>query len=164
MKFNTLSKIDQRGALLKCCSAEAWVERVLLDAPFEDEAALLESADRNWLDLKESDYLEAFSGHPKIGDINSLKEKFSDTSSLASREQSSVASADDEVLKMLSIGNRSYESKFGFIFIVCATGKSAEEMLNLLQSRMVNDRETEVVNAAEQQRQIFHIRLKQIEG
>ncbi|MBL4681848.1 MAG: 2-oxo-4-hydroxy-4-carboxy-5-ureidoimidazoline decarboxylase [Pseudomonadales bacterium] len=162
MKINELSTTDQRGVLLQCCTSNAWVDLMLVKFPFKDEAALLECADESWKRLKETDYLEAFSGHPKIGDVKSLQEKFSSTSSLASREQSSVESADDETLKMLAVGNKSYELKFGFIFIVCATGKSAEQMLELLQTRMVNDRETELVNAAEQQRQIFHIRIKQL--
>tara|TARA_B110000967_G_scaffold182729_1_gene200872 strand:+ start:32 stop:523 length:492 start_codon:yes stop_codon:yes gene_type:complete len=162
MKINELSVTDQRAAFLRCCSSKAWVDLMLVNMPFYDEFSLLDCADKCWQGLKEADYLEAFSGHPKIGDLESLRGKYSSTATFASREQSAAIDADEDVLKMLAVGNKSYEKKFGFIFIVCASGKSAEEMLSLLQSRMVNDRETELTNAAEQQRQIFHIRIKQL--
>ncbi|MFT7689149.1 MAG: 2-oxo-4-hydroxy-4-carboxy-5-ureidoimidazoline decarboxylase [Candidatus Azotimanducaceae bacterium] len=162
MIINHLSVMEKRAALLKCCSSQAWVDLLLLKYPFESIAALIKNADECWIGLKETDYLEAFSGHPKIGDLESLREKYAETASLASVEQVGTMGADEDVLKMLAVGNKSYEKKFGFIFIVCASGKSADEMLNLLQARMVNDRETELINAAEQQRQIFHIRLKQL--
>ena len=160
--INNLSVTEMRAALLKCCNSRAWVDLMLMNFPFKDEQALIDCADKCWIGLKETDYLEAFSGHPKIGDIESLRGKYASTASFAYREQLGTANADEDVLKMLAVGNKSYEKKFGFIFIVCASGKSADEMLSLLQSRMVNDRETELVNASEQQRQIFHIRLKQL--
>ncbi|MFT5209929.1 MAG: 2-oxo-4-hydroxy-4-carboxy-5-ureidoimidazoline decarboxylase [Flavobacterium sp.] len=163
MKINEMSVTDQRATLLKCCSAKAWVDLMLVNAPFYDKSSLLECADKCWKGLKETDYLEAFTGHPKIGDLDSLRGKYSNTATFASREQSGAAGADEDVLKMLAVGNKSYEKKFGFIFIVCASGKSAEDMLSQLQSRMVNDRETELTNAVEQQRQIFNIRIKRLD-
>ena len=109
--------------------------------------------------MTEADYLQAFEGHPKIGDITSLKAKYANTKELASGEQSAVDEASDEVLERLAQGNDTYQEKFGFIFLVCATGKSAAEMLALLEMRLPNDRATELINAAEEQRKIFHIRL-----
>ena len=105
------------------------------------------------------DYLEAFSGHPKIGDIQSLQKKYSDSANLARSEQSGVESASPEILQKLSAANHAYEEKFGFIFIVCATGKSAPEMLAILQDRLEGERAAELKTACEQQRQIFHLRL-----
>ncbi|MEQ8802229.1 MAG: 2-oxo-4-hydroxy-4-carboxy-5-ureidoimidazoline decarboxylase, partial [Haliea sp.] len=115
--------------------------------------------------LGEADLLEAFEGHPKIGDVNSLKAKYSSTKALAAGEQSSVDEAGDAIIEALARGNSEYEEKFGFIFIVCATGKSAREMSGLLQARLPNDRATELANAAGEQRKIFQIRLsKLLEG
>ena len=118
-----------------------------------------EAADSAWIDLREQDYLEAFSGHPKIGDIQSLQKKYSDSANLARSEQSGVDSAPPEILQKLSEANHAYEEKFGFIFIVCATGKNASEMLAILQDRLESERAAELKTACEQQREIFHLRL-----
>ena len=106
--------------------------------------------------------MQAFQGHPKIGDVGSLKAKYANTKELAAGEQSGMTVATDDVISTLAKGNLDYENKFGFIFIVCATGKSAQEMSELLQARLTNERTTELVNAAEEQRKIFQIRLNQL--
>ncbi len=121
--------------------------------------ALFTVANANWLGLEEKDYLEAFDGHPKIGDVSSLMEKYENTMELAAGEQSGIKIADQNTINELAQGNSDYHQKFGFIFIVCATGKSAGEMNTLLQARIGNNRATELRNAAEEQRKIFHIRL-----
>ena len=162
MKINMLATSELRQSLERCCSSDTWVELMLSSSPFEDEVTLLKRADQHWGNLEETDYLQAFSGHPKIGDLESLQKKYAATQDTAASEQSGMDSADEETIKMLALGNRAYESKFAFIFIVCATGKSAAEMLNILEARLVNDRESELANAAEQQRLIFQIRLKQL--
>jgi OHCU decarboxylase len=107
----------------------------------------------------EKDFFEAFEGHPKIGDVNSLRTKYANTKALASGEQGAVNSANELTLNALNEGNRHYETKNGFIFIVCATGKSADEMLTLLTRRLKNDRVTEQKIAAEQQSLITAIRI-----
>ena len=108
------------------------------------------------------DYLEAFEGHPRIGDVESLAKKYANTKGWAGGEQKGLESADREVLQRLAKGNADYEAKFGHIFIVCATGKSAAEMLALLEARMPNDPKTEVMVAAEEQNKITRLRLKKL--
>ncbi|HHJ35163.1 MAG TPA: 2-oxo-4-hydroxy-4-carboxy-5-ureidoimidazoline decarboxylase [Gammaproteobacteria bacterium] len=146
----------------QCCSSEVWVAKMVSGRPYMDAAALHVAADDCWKDMAEGDYLQAFEGHPKIGDVGSLKEKYANTEELASGEQSSVDSATDDTIRKLAEGNARYEKKFGFIFIVCATGKSAKEMSSLLQARLPNDRAAELKNAAEEQRKIFHLRLEKL--
>ncbi len=164
----TLNELNQLGnekaveAFMQCCTASSWVDKMVASRPFADVAAMSAAADKNWQGLLDSDYLEAFEGHPKIGDVNSLRAKYANTKALASGEQSSVNEASEQVLNDLSQGNDDYFNKFGFIFIVCATGKSAAQMLALLQARLPNDRATELVNASEEQRKIFHIRLEKL--
>ena len=161
-KLNQLSKELAKIKFLQCCTSTIWVMRMVRELPFETEVELKNSAERAWMDLDENDYLEAFDGHPKIGDVNSLREKYSNTKALASGEQRSVNHASEQVLLDLADGNNQYLEKFGFIFIVCATGKTASEMLLLLQQRLPNDRVTELVNAAEEQRKIFQIRINKL--
>ena len=120
------------------------------------------SADRIWQESSEADLLQAFQGHPEIGDVSTLREKYRNTEKLAGHEQSGVNTASENTLHLLAQGNHDYKEKFGFIFIVCATGKSAEEMLGLLQKRLPNNREQELANAAEEQRKITHIRIEKL--
>lgn len=135
---------------------------MLESRPFSDAQALFDYANRHWQNLTEEDYLQAFEGHPKIGNVDSLRAKYANTKKLAAGEQTQVNSASDDVLQQLAQGNTDYESKFGFIFIVCATGKSAQEMLDLLLQRIKNDRGAELLNAAEEQRKIFQLRLQKL--
>ncbi len=161
-QLNQLSEAEAKHQFLQCCTSERWVERMVASRPYDSVMELHDAADRYWRDLSEHDYLQAFDGHPKIGDVNSLKAKYRNTKALAANEQSSVDSASDDVIHALAQGNQDYEDKFGFIFIVCATGKSAAEMAELLQRRLPNDRQTELHNAAEEQRKIFHLRLEKL--
>ncbi|MFT5162062.1 MAG: 2-oxo-4-hydroxy-4-carboxy-5-ureidoimidazoline decarboxylase [Alteromonadaceae bacterium] len=158
-EFNQLSDVDATYALLQCCTSTSWAEKVATGRPYTNVSLLERAADMNWRGLNETDYLQAFEGHPQIGNMKSLRAKYSNTKALARGEQSEVKQANEDELTALSQGNKDYLSQFGFIFIVCATGKSAGQMLALLQSRLPNDRSTEVRNAAEEQRKIFHIRL-----
>ncbi len=112
--------------------------------PYMGEDELFHYSDKIWFDLAKDDWLEAFSHHPKIGDIESLSKKFADTKQWAEGEQSGVNTASQEILQALAHGNLAYEDKFGYIFIVCATGKSAGEMLEILQERLKNDTEAEI--------------------
>ena len=161
-KLNELTHADATTAFMQCCTATAWVEQLVQARPFASADELKTKADAIWSTLTEKDFLEAFDGHPKIGDVGSLKAKYANTKALASGEQSSVNEASDEVINALAAGNTAYEEKFGFIFIVCATGKSAAQMLALLEARLPNDRDTELKNAAEEQRKIYHIRLEKL--
>jgi len=155
--------IEQAHQTFKqCCTSSSWVADMVAARPFENEQVLKMLADDLWQTQNQSDYLEAFEGHPKIGDVNSLRDKYANTKELASNEQGLVQQASDRILSALAQGNRDYEQKFGFIFIVCATGKSAKEMLSLLEERLPNTKEQEYVNAAEEQRKIFQIRIDKV--
>lgn len=160
--FNSMGRNDARGELIKCCSSLAWVENMEKARPYETLHDFLKKAEAVWFSLGERDWLEAFSGHPKIGDLKSLQKKYANTATWASGEQSSVSVASEETLKELANYNDLYEKKFGFIFIVCATGKSADEMLLLIKDRYNNNRETELKSAAEEQNKITKIRLEKL--
>ena len=112
------------------------------DTPFDDDEDVVNRATGSWKDVSEADLMEAFSAHPRIGDVDTLRAKYANTKALASGEQSGVDSADEAVLQRLATANDEYFDKFGFIFIVCATGKTAKEMLDMLEVRLKNDRNT----------------------
>jgi 2-oxo-4-hydroxy-4-carboxy-5-ureidoimidazoline decarboxylase len=130
--------------------------------PFADAKALLASADEVWASLGPVDWKEAYAHHPRIGDKQALRERFAATRQWAAGEQAGVSGASESVLDALAEGNRDYESRFGHIFIVCATGKSAEEMLALLRARLGNDPKTEERIAAAEQAKITRIRLEKL--
>ena len=160
--FNQFRPEEAVRVLEQCCTSERWGEQLVSARPFSNREALLQKADDIWRQLKEEDYLEAFSGHPKIGDMQSLKEKYSNTKAFAASEQSSLAAASESVIIDLMQKNEEYEKKFGFIFIVCASGKAAAEMLSILLSRLSNSREEELTNASEEQRKIYQLRLEKL--
>ena len=132
------------------------------DRPFKTVEDLHDAAEKIWQHLSPDDWKEAFSHHPKIGEVQGLKKKFSSTSQWAQSEQGGVAVAEESVLQELAEGNRRYEEKFGYIFIVCATGKRADEMLALLRTRLHNDPAEEVVVAAGEQMKITRIRIEKM--
>ena len=132
---------------------------MMLRRPFGSQEALLAAARDEWFALTEDDWLEAFWHHPQIGDRAALEGRFPKTHDLSEQEQAGVATAREDVLDALEHDNAVYHDRFGFIFIVCATGKSAEEMLQLLRDRLPNDRATELRNAAEEQAKITALRL-----
>ncbi|MFN8589594.1 MAG: 2-oxo-4-hydroxy-4-carboxy-5-ureidoimidazoline decarboxylase [Candidatus Eisenbacteria bacterium] len=150
------------AAFERCCGAAAWVRAMLAARPFAGVAALHAAADACAATLAESDWLEAFSHHPRIGDVSALRAKFATTATWAGGEQSGTAAADDATLHALARGNDAYFEKFGFIFIVCATGLTAAEMLARLEARLPNDRATELRNAAAEQLKITHLRLDKL--
>jgi 2-oxo-4-hydroxy-4-carboxy-5-ureidoimidazoline decarboxylase len=121
--------------------------------PFASREAALTAARDEWFALDTADWREAFDHHPRIGDLPD--------SAISAREQSGVASAPEDVKRALAEGNRAYEERFGHIYIVCATGKSAEEMLAILNARLKNDPETEIRVAAEEHARICDLRLRQ---
>lgn len=127
--------------------------------PFGSRAALLTAASDEWHTLGPDDWREAFGHHPKIGDRDAQRTRFAMTRDLSEKEQAGIKGASDVVLHALADGNRAYEDKFGYIFIVCATGKNAEDMLALLQERLGNNPETEIHIAAEEHANITVIRL-----
>ena len=130
--------------------------------PFGSRESLVGAARDEWFALGRSDWLEAFSHHPKIGDRESLRRRFARTAHLSEREQAGVDGASEDVLEALAAGNREYERRFGYIFIVCASGKSAEEMLGLLRERLPNPPDTEIRVAAGEQAKITELRLMRL--
>ena len=150
---------DARRLLRSCCGATAWVGRMLARRPFRDRDGMLSAARDEWFGLTPTEWREAFAHHPKIGDRDGLRRRFASTRHLSEKEQEGVNAASDEVLEALAEGNRLYEEKFGYIFIVCATGKNAQEMLALLRARLRNEPEMEIRIAAAEQAKITELRL-----
>jgi len=148
-----LSEDAARAVLARCCSARRWVEQVLAARPFASDAELLESAERFWWALGREDWLEAFAGHPRIGART--------TDAAARREQAGVDGATAATRAALALGNRMYEERFGHVFLICATGKTADEMLGALRDRLGNDPITELRIAAGEQAKITRLRLEQ---
>lgn len=158
-----MNRNDAKSLLATTCGSGKWQELLMHHFPFESERSLVKIASDTWYDhLEHADWMEAFAQHPKIGDIKSLKERFATTSHLAGKEQAGVNEATDEVIMHLSKANELYETKFGFIFIVFATGKTAPEMLRILYDRIVNTHEEELVIAKGEQLKITIQRFKKI--
>jgi len=161
-ELNILPKEQLIEELSKCCGSSAWVNKMLAFFPADDLVELLEDAEEQWYTCSEEDWKEAFEHHPKIGDTESLKKKFASTAQWASDEQSAANNASQQTIEALAEGNRLYEKKFGYIFIVCATGKSAEEILTILQTRLQNNPEVEIEIAADEQNKITKLRLEKL--
>jgi 2-oxo-4-hydroxy-4-carboxy-5-ureidoimidazoline decarboxylase len=158
-RLNDASPEAAREILSRACGSTRWVERMLQRRPFGNDARLLFAARNEWFGLTEADWLEAFSHHPRIGDRASLAARFPATHDLSAKEQAAVSEAGAAVLDELAAANEAYVERFGFIFIVCATGKSAAEMLALLRARLPNTRAAELRTAAEEQAKITELRL-----
>jgi len=145
-------------AMLACCGARRWAAAMVAARPIKNVIELSEGADRIWATMQEPDWLEAFARHPRIGERKAASAS-NKSAAWSQQEQSSAGAVGERVLAKLAAGNALYEQRFGFTYIVCATGKSAEEMLAILNRRLANDRTAELIEAAEQQRQIIQIRL-----
>jgi 2-oxo-4-hydroxy-4-carboxy-5-ureidoimidazoline decarboxylase len=128
--------------------------------PFGSRAGLLDAAREQWFALSPDDWREAFGHHPKIGGRDVLRARFAATRHLSEREQSGISGASEETLDALADGNREYEQKFGYIFIVCASGRGAAEMLEMLRARLPNDADSEILIAAREQARITELRLE----
>lgn len=160
-QFNTLSGEEAGKLLGTCCGSGSWVKAMTDARPFADARQLAQISGRIWYEsCGEVDWREAFTHHPKIGDVKSLKEKFTSTAHLAGNEQASVQGASDEVINDLAHANHEYEKKNGFIFIVSATGKSAHEMLAILSGRLQHSAEEEMRIAMGEQMKISLLRLQ----
>jgi hydroxyisourate hydrolase len=159
-QLNELPADKLREQLIICCTAEKWADQMVAKRPFAAASVHTVSGDI-WATLEESDYLQAFGSHPKIGEKH-LKEKFGSQAKWAAGEQAGAANASEETIKQLAIHNESYFNKFGFVFLICATGKTAEEMLASLLERESNERPAEVLIAAGEQNKITTIRLNKL--
>lgn len=161
-QLNGMPDDEARAALEPCCGSRTWAWRMAAGRPYRNRAGLLAAAERVGDKLKNTDWLEAFAAHPRIGDREALRVKFATTAAWAGEEQRGAAVAPEATLDALAEGNRAYEEKFGYIFIVCASGKSADQMLELLRGRLANDADTELVNASREQRAITRLRLEKL--
>ena len=161
-ELNQLKHTEAAAELLKCCGSTRWAGEMTAARPFASVEELCEKADAVYESLNEEDWLEAFRAHPKIGGRKAATDQSQQAQSWSAREQSGVANAARETVDELAQKNRDYEARFGFIFIVCATGKSPEEMLTILKSRIGNDRHDELLIAADEQRKITRLRLEKL--
>jgi 2-oxo-4-hydroxy-4-carboxy-5-ureidoimidazoline decarboxylase len=159
-RWNELPPEEAAREILPCCGSETWAADMASKRPIQDELSLMETSDAIWRGLPESDWLEAFRSHPRIGESRAEADSVAQSWAWSEQEQQKAASADEAMKLALKWGNREYEQKFGRIFIVCATGKSAAEILEILRRRLHNDEATELQQAAEEQRKIMHIRLE----
>jgi OHCU decarboxylase len=150
------------AAMMACCGARRWAKEIVALRPIESVVELSLAADRVWSSMEEADWMEAFACHPRIGErktAHAAMHAVAQSVAWSKQEQALTSSAAERVLAELAEGNALYEKRFGFTYIVCATGKSADEMLAILKRRLESDRATELREAAEQQRQITQIRL-----
>jgi OHCU decarboxylase len=155
-QFNSLSGLEAEAQLYSCFAHRKWAARVSASRPYGDLSALLAMAEAGWSDLAPSDWLEAFTAHPRIGEQGGYAPHTSQ------REQSRVMEAPHETLAALADDNRRYEEQFGHVFLIAASGRGAEEILQSLRQRMANDPATELKVAAAEQRKITRLRLEQL--
>lgn len=161
-RINQAGRPESESMFRDCCGSTEWASSMAAARPFASEDELMKAAVVNWNDRKTEDWLEAFSAHPKIGEAKAAPAQQVRSAEWSVGEQAGMNSADELLRQQLADANHEYYEKFGFIFIVCATGKTAGEMLELCRARIDNDRETEIANAAREQQKITEIRLKKL--
>lgn len=157
-----MSASEAEAAFLDCCGSQEWARAMVRERPFKMVESVFTSAGRIWRGLSLADYLEAFAAHPKIGSKKAARSQKPRAAGWSAGEQARAASAEKEVLEQLREANRLYEDKFGFIFIVCATGKTAGEMLAICKARLGNSVQSELAIAADEQFKITEIRLRKL--
>jgi len=159
--FNAFQDRQAEAPLLLCCGSKSWVQQMLRGRPFRSVDHLRRAADETWWSLGEKDWQEAFGSHPRIGETSSEKQN-AVARQWSEQEQAGARGANAKVLSELHNASRAYEARFGYLFIVCATGKASEEMLALLQQRLQNEPDKELRIAAEEQRRITQLRLEKL--
>jgi 2-oxo-4-hydroxy-4-carboxy-5-ureidoimidazoline decarboxylase len=159
-QWNRLPLEEAAKQILPCCGSQAWAMKMAARRPFPDVTTLLAASDETWSNLTATDWTEAFRSHPRIGESRAAQSGSVQSATWSVREQRNIAAAGEAVKIALAEANQEYEQRFHHIFIVCAAGKSAPEILEILRRRLQNDEHTELCEAAEQQRQIMHIRMK----
>jgi len=160
--LNTLPPPEAIDEFRKCCSSQRWAQRMVINRPYLSVDDLCVKAGDLWWDLDRDDWLEAFRSHPKIGERKAASEVSREALEWSGQEQSGINDAQSQTLTELARLNHDYETKFGFIYIVCASGKSSEEMLEILRSRIKNDAENELMIAAREQAKITDLRLRKL--
>ena len=159
-RWNELEAEQAAKEILPCCGSLAWARDLAARRPIDDEPSLLQCSDEIWKRLPLEAWLEAFSTHPRIGERKAPPRASGQSAAWSRQEQQRVAGADTQAQSALAEGNREYERKFQRVFLVCATGKSALEILAILERRLQNDDATELREAAEEQRKITNLRLR----
>jgi 2-oxo-4-hydroxy-4-carboxy-5-ureidoimidazoline decarboxylase len=159
-ELDSLPRDAAAEILSSCCGSTRWTAAMVARRPFGTREALLRAADEEWNRLSPSDWLEAFSHHPRIGERRATARVDARARRWSEAEQSRAAGSHDRVKQELANAQREYETRFGHIFLICAAGKTSEEILAVLRTRMANDPDTELRVAAEEQRQITRLRLK----
>jgi 2-oxo-4-hydroxy-4-carboxy-5-ureidoimidazoline decarboxylase len=159
-RFNRLSAEEAAQEILPCCGSTSWARAVAMQRPINDATSLLAVSDEAWRSLEASDWMEAFTKHPRIGERTGPLAASAQSAAWSAQEQRNVADAGESVQLALAEGNRQYERRFDRVFIVCATARSAPEILEILGRRLRNDDSTELREAAEEQRKITNIRLR----
>lgn len=161
-RLNAVPPEQAEAELLTCCGSRKWARQVAAQRPFAGTAELLDTADAVWWSLDRKDWLEAFRSHPRIGEGTAEAGQTAREKQWSVREQAGLGTASDATRRALAEGNLAYEARFGHIYLVCAAGKSGEELLAILSQRLANDPETEMRVAAEEQRKITHLRLEKL--
>jgi 2-oxo-4-hydroxy-4-carboxy-5-ureidoimidazoline decarboxylase len=159
-RWNHLPAQEAAQQILPCCGSMAWARELAARRPLPDETSLLAASDQIWNSLCEQDWVEAFSKHPRIGERKAPAVASAQSASWSSQEQRNVASAEEAVQRALTEANREYERRFGRVFVICATGKFAPEILEILRRRLQNDDATELRESAKEQSEITNLRLK----
>ncbi len=161
-RLNLLPTNEAQGELLKCCGSKEWAQRLAAERPFESVDDLIAKADPIWWELEPGDWLEAFHSHPKIGEKKAAAKIAARSQQWSEDEQSGISNSPQQTINALAELNRVYEEKFGYIFIVCASGKSSEEMLEILRQRLENNPDEELRTAAGEQAKITQLRLENL--
>ena len=160
--LNSVSADEAAQELLQCCGSKRWAREMADARPYSTFETLLATANDIWWSLDQSDWLEAFRSHPKIGEKKAAGKVSAQSQQWSGQEQSGVANASEETVSTLADLNNDYEQKFGFIFIICATGKTSDEMLSALRERLQHDPQTELPIAATEQSKITELRLRKL--
>jgi len=162
--LNVVAPDEAAKTLLQCCGSRRWAQQVTAGRPYANLEALITRAKEIWWSLQPGDWLEAFRSHPKIGQKNAAEPVSDRSRQWSGQEQAGASSASPETADSFRRLNRAYEEKFGFIFIICATGKTSDEMLSALRQRIENDAARELTTAAEEQGKITELRLRKLVG
>ena len=160
--LNSLTANEAAKELLQCCGSKRWTMELANSRPYPDVETLITAANDVWWSLDHRDWLEAFRSHPKIGEQKAADKVSAQSQQWSGQEQSGVVNASEETVDSLAALNRTYEQKFGFIFIICATGKTSAEMLAALRERLQHDPDSELPIAATEQSKITELRLKKL--
>jgi OHCU decarboxylase len=163
-ELNQVPPAEAAALLGACCGSQQWAREMVLLRPFGSQEQLLRAADEVWWSLDQGDWQEAFLAHPRIGERKAAAAQSAQAAAWSAGEQAGMSHAAEEIAAALADGNRRYEERFGYLYIVCATGRTAGEMLAMLQHRLGHTPEAEIEVAAREQAKITRLRLEKLLG